>query len=322
MAAQATETTRFSSTYRATPHWVALFGTVFTWPLLFVGGLVTTYRVGMAVPDWPTTFGANMFLYRFWNASWGVFVEHGHRLYGSAVGLACVILAVWFLIAERRGWLKLLGVLTLLAVIGQGVLGGVRVQWNSQLLAAVHGCTGQAFFGLMAALCVFTSRSWMETGSRRVDAGGIRRKALITLVLIYSQVIAGASLRHFSAGLVVHIVLALATWGHAAGLCWRVLRDRAAYPDLRPSATAMAVLITVQVALGVAALVSLWPIDGIPREVTTLQAVLRTGHQANGALLLASSVALTLRAFKGLTRARHDEVGGPSGLPQELEAVA
>ncbi len=61
---------------------------MFTWPLIFVGGSVTTYRVGMAVPDWPTTFGMNMFLYDFWNAAWGVFVEHSHRLYGAAVGLA------------------------------------------------------------------------------------------------------------------------------------------------------------------------------------------------------------------------------------------
>ena len=72
----------------AIPHRVALLATAFTWPLLFVGGLVTTYRVGMAVPDWPTTFGINMFLYDFRNVAWGVFVEHGHRLYGAAVGFA------------------------------------------------------------------------------------------------------------------------------------------------------------------------------------------------------------------------------------------
>ena len=72
------------------PHAVAVVAAVFTWPLIFVGGLVTTYRVGMAVPDWPTTFGMNMFLFRFWEAAWGVFIEHGHRLYGAAVGLATI----------------------------------------------------------------------------------------------------------------------------------------------------------------------------------------------------------------------------------------
>jgi len=106
---------------------MALLAAVFTLPLLFVGGSVTTYRVGMAVPDWPTTFGINMFLYDFWNAPFGVRVEHAHRLYGAAVGLATVGLMVWFFCFEPRRWIKALGVVALVAVIGQGILGGTRV---------------------------------------------------------------------------------------------------------------------------------------------------------------------------------------------------
>ena len=87
--------------YRRGPHWIALFAAVFTLPLLYVGGSVTTYRVGLAVPDWPTTFGINMFLYDFWNAPFGVRVEHSHRLYGAAVGLATIVLAGWLLAFER-----------------------------------------------------------------------------------------------------------------------------------------------------------------------------------------------------------------------------
>src|SRR5947209_14296364 len=113
--------------YRRGPHWVAVFAAVFTWPLVFVGGSVTTYRVGMAVPDWPTTFGINMFLYDFWNAPFGVRVEHAHRLYGAAVGLATAFLAGWFLAVERRRSLKALGFLALALVVVQGVLGGTRV---------------------------------------------------------------------------------------------------------------------------------------------------------------------------------------------------
>src|SRR3954453_21906471 len=131
--------------YRAGPHWMALFAAVFTLPLLFIGGSVTTYRVGMAVPDWPTTFGINMFLYDFWNAPFGVQVEHTHRLYGAAVGLATIGLMVWFLAFESRRWMKALGVAALFAVIVQGVLGGTRVTQVSTFLAAVHGSTGQAF---------------------------------------------------------------------------------------------------------------------------------------------------------------------------------
>src|SRR5262249_46845306 len=149
---------KLSSGYRRGPHWIALAATVFTLPLLYVGGSVTTYRVGLAVPDWPTTFGINMFLYDFWNAPFGVRVEHTHRLYGAAVGLCTLLLAGWFLLFERRGWMKALGVIALAVVVFQGILGGTRVTEVSTFLAAVHGTTGQAFFGLMVALCVLTGR--------------------------------------------------------------------------------------------------------------------------------------------------------------------
>src|SRR5690242_10679536 len=100
--------------YGPGPHWVAVFAAAVCWPLLVSGGQVTSYRVGMAVPDWPTTFGVNMFLYNFWNTSWGVFIEHRHRLFGTALGMAAIVLAVWFLVGERRRPMKVLGVLALL----------------------------------------------------------------------------------------------------------------------------------------------------------------------------------------------------------------
>src|SRR3954449_7072005 len=101
-------------------HLVAILATLFVLPLLLSGAQVTTNRVGMAVPDWPTTFGINMFLYDFWNAPFGVQVEHTHRLYGAAVGLATVGLMAWFLAFEPRRWMKILGVVALVTVIIQG----------------------------------------------------------------------------------------------------------------------------------------------------------------------------------------------------------
>ena len=95
---------------------------------------MTTYRVGMAVPDWPTTFGMKCFFTTSGTPPRACFIEHTHRLYGAAVGLATIVLTVWFLAAERRRWLKVLGVLALLAVIGQGVLGGYRVRLRSRRL--------------------------------------------------------------------------------------------------------------------------------------------------------------------------------------------
>jgi cytochrome c oxidase assembly protein subunit 15 len=310
--------------YRPGPHGVAVFAAVFTWPLIFVGGLVTTYRVGMAVPDWPTTFGMNMFLYRFWEAAWGVFIEHGHRLYGAAVGLATIVLMVWFLAAERRRSLKVLGVLALLAVIGQGVLGGYRVRLNSTTLAAVHGCTAQAFFALMVLLCVLTGRDWATPAGPKPDLQGLRRRAATTLTLVYAQVVAGAWLRHYGSttALAIHALLALAVGSHAALLAWRVERLRGEVAALVPSARALGMLVTLQLALGVAAWWLLRPFDGLARTVTTAQALIRTGHQANGALILAASVVLTLRTYKHLAPVPSRTTTQPVPLDFDLEAVA
>jgi cytochrome c oxidase assembly protein subunit 15 len=301
--------------YRPGPHRVAVFAAAFTWPLLFVGGLVTTYHVGMAVPDWPTTFGMNMFLYRFWNAAWGVFIEHGHRLYGAAVGLASIVLCVWFLVAERRTYLKVLGVIALLGVIGQGVLGGYRVLLNSTTLAAVHGCTAQAFFALVVALCVLTGRAWQSQETQAPDQDHLRRRAVVTLFLVYTQIVAGALLRHFGAGLVVHVTLAIAVWGHAAALAWRIERQRNRVSALLASSRAMTAVVTVQVLLGVAAW---WILPAVPRPVDTAQALVRTAHQANAGLLLAALTVLSLRSFQCLGSLERGSAKAVPSAPLEM----
>lgn len=312
-----------SHRFPAGPHRVALAAAVLTWPLLLVGGSVTVYRVGMAVPDWPTTFGMNMFLFRFWESSWGVFIEHGHRLYGSLVGLACIILAVWFLAAEPRRWLKVLGVGALVAVILQGILGGYRVRMNSTELAFIHGCTAQAFFALMVALCVFTGRQWSDPRTIGVgpDPSHLRRRAAVTAFLVYVQITLGAWLRHYGTptALVVHAVIAAAVWGHVVALSWRIEGYRDRVPSLVPSARFMAVCAFVQVALGIVAWAWLRPFDGIARTVTTQQAFVRIAHQGVGALLLAASVVLTLRAFRELTA---DRDANASRLQVTREALA
>ena len=310
--------------YRPGPHWFALLATIFTWPLLFVGGLVTTYKVGMAVPDWPTTFGMNMFLYDMTQASWAVFGEHTHRLYGAAVGLFTLLLMLDFWIFDRRPWIKRLGALALLAVIAQGVLGGLRVRWNSTTFAAFHGCFGQAFFGLMVALCVVTGRGWSSKARGVADARKYRGLTASGLGLVYAQVIVGAWLRHFGDvnALVVHSILAFLVFGHLSALVIRVERRRLEVPELVPAARALGVLLTLQIGLGVGAWWLLRPYDGIARPVTLLAALIRTGHQANAGLVLASMVILTLRAF-GQLAGSAGKPTIPSGLgARDLEAVA
>jgi cytochrome c oxidase assembly protein subunit 15 len=311
------------STIRISPsaHWVALLAAVLTWPLLLVGGSVTVYKVGMAVPDWPTTFGVNMFLYDFLNSSWGVRLEHSHRLYGAAVGVACIILAAWLAVARTPAWVKALGVLALLAVIGQGVLGGYRVRHNSTDLAFLHGCTAQAFFALMVALCVLTGRDWTRPVEPRADAMHLRRRAAVTLGLVYFQIVLGAWVRHYGTlpAVYVHALVATAVWGHAVAVALRVRSRRAELGDLMPSAWAMLVTSTLQVLLGVLSWWLLRPFDGIARTVLPAQAAVRIAHQGVGALLLASAVVLTMRAFRHL-KGEPGPMRSPA--PKGLETVA
>lgn len=312
---------------RRGPHWVALFAAAFTFPLLFVGGSVTSFGVGLAVPDWPTTFHINMFLYDFWNAPFGVRVEHSHRLYGAAVGMATLFLAAWFLAFERRRFMKVLGVSALAAVVVQGVLGGSRVTQVSTTLAAVHGVIGQAFFGLLVVLCVLTGRGWVCAGPARPDPARLRRRSALMLALVYAQIAVGAWFRHYGsvAALATHVGLAAVVLGYGAFLAAAVGRSGVEAQALRPSSRAMAVVVTLQVVLGLVALWVVLPIGGNPRAATLWQAMLRTAHQTNGALLAAASVVLTLRSFRHFGPATTPVPPSPSRpapAPRNLEAVA
>jgi cytochrome c oxidase assembly protein subunit 15 len=310
---------------------MAVFAAVFTLPLLFVGGSVTTYRVGLAVPDWPSTFGINMFLYDFWNAPFGVRVEHTHRLYGAAVGIATMGLTAWFLAFEPRRFMKVLGVVALLAVIVQGILGGTRVTQMSTFLAAVHGCTAQAFFGLMVALCVLTGRDWQTPSQPAIDAARLRPLGLLMITLVYTQIVLGAWLRHYGTllPLALHAAFAIAVFLQALLICGRVRRNRKTVPWLVPSALCLALAVTLQVVLGLAAFVLLLPFDGMPHAVGFYQAVIRTGHQTNGALLLAASAVFALRALHHprlpageAVSPQHATAFGDGPLPSDLEVVA
>lgn len=301
---------------------MALFTASITWPLLISGARVTTNRVGMAVPDWPTTFGINMFIYNMFDAPWGVYIEHSHRLFGSLVGMASIGLASWLLVVDRRRWVKALGGAALLAVIVQGLIGGTRVLKNSTYYAAIHGCSGQLVFALLVALCVFTGRGWIEERPSVDDPEHLRRRAGVVAILIYAQAVAGALLRHFGAGLIVHASLAAAVWGHVAWLLLRVERNKHLVPRLVGPARMMGFLVSLQVTLGVAAWWMLRPFDGIARPVTNPQALARSGHVVNGALLLAASIVLTLRAFRHLNSPPPDRIA--AGIPgnRALEAVS
>ncbi len=216
------------------PHRLALLTAVATFSLLFVGGLVTSTGSGLAVPDWPTTFGYNMFLYPWSKMVGGIFYEHSHRLIGSAVGLLTVLLAFTLWYKESRQWLRWLGVVALGAVIAQGVLGGLRVVLLQQTLAILHGCLAHAFFALTVSLALLTSAEWREQPVKKIatDTGQVQRLGLLTTGFLYLQVILGAILRHRGEWADLHLAGAVLAAIYVLRLAARVRRNYANLPAL------------------------------------------------------------------------------------------
>ena len=199
-------------------YWFAVLTVLATLALIGIGGLVTSHEAGMSVPDWPTTYGYNMFLFPINKWLGGIFYEHSHRLLASLVGLMTTVLAVWLWLKDSRTWMAWLGVAAFLLVVAQGVLGGLRVTMHMDSLGIYHATIAQLFFVLTCAIALFTSRWWMELERRPParheensadkqavpEAGApLRKLVLFTTILIFVQLIIAAAMRHQHAGLAI-----------------------------------------------------------------------------------------------------------------------
>jgi cytochrome c oxidase assembly protein subunit 15 len=161
--------------------------------------MVTSKGVGLAVPDWPTTFGYNMFLFPVSKWIGGVLFEHTHRLIASTVGLLTVVLALWLWRTEDRPWVKTLGLVAVAAVILQGILGGLRVTMLKDQIGIFHACLAQAFLGLIVFIAIVTTEFWRSLASMDVDPkkfAPIKAVAIATTIAIYAQLALGATMRH------------------------------------------------------------------------------------------------------------------------------
>ena len=183
-----------------------MFTALATMFLIGIGGLVTSKGVGMAVPDWPTTYGYNMFLVPFdqWLGKFGVFEEHFHRLMASFVGFLTIGLAIWLWAKEARKWVRLLGISALILVVIQGLLGGLRVTEINQNLGLIHGATAQLFLILVCAIALVTS-AWWQRVKVSDRAGLVPLKSILVAVicLVFVQLLLGATMRHQHAGLAI-----------------------------------------------------------------------------------------------------------------------
>jgi heme a synthase len=303
-------------------HRFAVLTASATFVLLFAGGLVTSTGSGLAVPDWPLSFGQV-----FPPMEGGVLFEHGHRMVASLVGMLTVVLALWVVLRERRPIVRALGLLALFAVVIQGILGGVTVLYRLPLAVSVtHACLAQLFFCLTVALASVTSPRW-EAHHREPRVAYL---AGATTAVVFAQVFLGALMRHMGAGLAIpdfplafgRLLPPLATsyiavhFAHRVGALvvtiavgWtvaRILRHHAGTPWLRRPALFAAGLVVLQVTLGA---FTIW----------SRRAVLpTTTHLVVGAALLATCLVITIRAGSEVAVSQSDESVAP--LPQRVFA--
>jgi cytochrome c oxidase assembly protein subunit 15 len=309
--------------------------------LILAGSLVTSHDAGLSVPDWPTSYGWSMFTFppSMWVAN--ILYEHGHRLIASSVGFLTIVMAAWLWYADPRRWMRWFGVATLGSVVAQGLLGGLTVLFFlPAAISTAHAGLAEVFFCMTVAIAIFTSPGWIAgygvgadprvppsqrygevRQSAKRDGGGpvrggpmgppLRYLATTATVLIFAQILVGATMRHTGAGLAIpdfplmfgHVIpdhwsAAIAIhFTHRVGallvtLCLVALfvHVRANYRDrrelMRPALLIVA-LVVLQVTLG-----ALTVLSGRDPWINSF-------HVVCGALVLTTSLVITLRSWRG-----------------------
>ncbi len=315
--------------------WLSRFGwvgTLATLELILVGGLVTSSESGLAVPDWPGTYGANMFLYPVaLMTEHRIFLEHSHRLFGSMVGLTTMALGLSVIARDRRTWARVMGGVLIGLVIFQGVLGGLRVTEQSAMLGVVHGVLAQLFFALLVAQAVWLSPSWIAlTRSAHPELRKLRMFSTAATHTVIVQLIFGALFRHlpngshalwthvgFSAVVLVMVVLC------AAGCVGLEHGEDALRRRMRRIGQGLFAVVGLQFALGVAALFLVMqgadrgPVPTAERlsqaeAVPIAEVLAATAHQANGAVLLALVTMAQVWSKRASTKRRSEEHPAPA----------
>jgi len=283
--------------------------------LVLAGSLVTSTGSGLSVPDWPTSYGWSMFT--FPPSKWvgGIFYEHTHRLIASTVGFLTIVLAGWLWWKDPRPWMKRLGFAALGAVVAQGVLGGLTVLFYlPAAVSTAHAGLAEIFFCLTVAIALFTSPGWLDQSplflrAPRAASPQLRRLAATTTGLIYLQILLGATMRHTGAGLAIpdfplmfghvipprwdpkiaihfaHRAGALVVFTAIVATAWHVRSRCRSQRELTRPAALLVGLVIVQIALGALTVLS-------GRDVA-----INSAHVLVGALVLATSLVLTLRAW-------------------------
>jgi cytochrome c oxidase assembly protein subunit 15 len=287
-------------------------------PLVLFGGSVTTLGAGMAVEGWLVAEGHFLLFFPVeeWFRDLATFVEHTHRLFGVLTGLCALAgcLLGWLSGSRPARWLSSAA---LLAVVSQGVLGGLRVLEADARLAFLHGALAQAVLALLAASALVQGRawsSWRPAARAAAGAPGVRLPALAAVAVVYLQVVLGACYRHALRPLpgelspllfLLHALTAVLVVAVLVVAAEGLRRARHAAPDALPAALCAApgrtyALLLLQVALGFLAWLGGQHAQG--GAVGPLEWLLSVAHVLVGGLLLALCLATALWTWRAFPR--------------------
>lgn len=299
-------------------HRFAVFTAACTFLLLIAGALVTSNDAGLAVPDWPLSYGT-LFPPMVGGIKW----EHGHRLIATTVGILTIILAVMAWRRESRRWVRNLAWGALGLVIAQGILGGITVKFFlPPWVSSAHATLAELFFVTVIGLAVFTSKWWLSDLPSLEDHGApkLRTLAVWSSVLILIQVVLGAAFRHNAFGIIPHVIGAIIV---TAIVFWTVLavsRRFGGVKDLRRAARYLEITLGLQLLLGGAAY---WAVVAAREAVqpTPVYVTITVAHVAVGALTFAASVLLALYCFRILKPSSSEGLEAHAATDRAMKAA-
>ena len=279
-----------------------------TFLLIIAGALVTSNDAGLSIPDWPTSFHT----FKIPSLTGGVRYEWSHRAIAGSIICLTVSIAIWTWIADRRRWMKWLGVAALSTILAQAVLGGLTVLLlQPPWVSSAHAAVGQTFFCIAVCIAMFTGRRWVEE-EPRVEYD-LRRPSLLMLsglsiFMLYVQLILGAMFRHHGMSWWPHVLNAALV---SVILAWTSIRALSQYSKLvaiRRPATTMLSLLIAQLCLGFTAFITrvAWGGEAVQPELPMV--VSTVAHVAVGALLLATSIVLFIQVKRNVPAAARESV--------------
>jgi cytochrome c oxidase assembly protein subunit 15 len=275
-------------------------------PLLLLGAEVTTKGVGM-VDQRGLRSPWHFFQVFLEDKGLGWIIEHGHRLAGFIVGSCVIVLAIGLWRFETRRLMRWLGLAALIAVCLQGTLGIFRIELNALMgktLALVHGCFAQFVFALFVSLALMTSRSFMNFRNQAFHSPILRHWSLVTVGLIFLQLVVGSAVRHQDDPLAAraHILLAFAV---LAAIVW-LAKLAFEVPGQKPILPVIILLglVVVQLFLGVESWLSKFFYAGSPwqalQPIPLHPELFRSLHYVTGTMIFSAGVVIALYAHQNM----------------------